>query len=275
MNKFPEIPGYTLISELSSGGIAKVYLAIQENLNRKVAIKILKPFFLKDADTAERFKREAKTAAVLTHSNIVQIYDTGEIDEYHYIVMEYMEESLRERLKREHQSKMDPKIALPIVKELIKALDYAHFRGVYHRDLKPENIMFRHDSTPVLVDFGIARLYDATTRLTESEVIIGTVYYMSPEQCNAETNIDGRSDTYSLGVVLFEMLTGKLPYKKKEGLISIIQQHIEAPVPRLPEDLSRYQPLIDKMMAKNKQNRISSAPEFAALLDEIENKSGG
>ncbi|HLP46505.1 MAG TPA: protein kinase, partial [Candidatus Kapabacteria bacterium] len=98
MNEFPEIPGYKLISVLSTGGIARVYLGIQQKLNRKVAVKILKPFFLKDADTAERFEREAKTAAMLTHSNIVQIYDTGVIGEYHYIVMEYLEESLRERL---------------------------------------------------------------------------------------------------------------------------------------------------------------------------------
>ncbi|HLP57631.1 MAG TPA: serine/threonine-protein kinase [Candidatus Deferrimicrobium sp.] len=269
MNEFPEIPGYKLISVLSTGGIARVYLGIQQKLNRKVAVKILKPFFLKDTDTAERFEREAKTAAMLTHSNIVQIYDTGVIGEYHYIVMEYLEESLRERLKREHQKKMNPEIALSIVEEIFKALDYAHFRGVYHRDLKPENIMFRHDSTPVLVDFGIARLYDASIRLTESDMIIGTIYYMSPEQCNAETDIDGRTDTYSLGVVLFEMISGKLPYKKGEGIISIIQKHIEDPVPKLPADLIHYQPLIDKMMAKDKKDRISSAPEFAALLNSI------
>ncbi len=268
MTELPDIPGYNIITVLSKGGIARVYLGIQEKLNRKVAIKILKPFFLKDTDTAERFKREAKTAAVLTHSNIVQIYDTGVIGEYHYIVMEYLEESLAERMERELDGKMKPNIALGIIEELIKALDYAHFRGVYHRDLKPENIMFRHDSTPVLVDFGIARVYDSTPRLTGSEVLIGTVYYMSPEQCMGEIDVDGRSDIYSLGVVLLEMLTGKLPYSGN-GIISILQQHINAPVPRLPEDLSRYQSLIDKMMAKDKKDRMSSAPEFASLLNSI------
>ncbi|MCX6580435.1 MAG: serine/threonine-protein kinase [Candidatus Aminicenantes bacterium] len=268
MTGLPDIPGYNIITLLSKGGIARVYLGIQEKLNRQVAIKILKPFFLKDSDTAERFKREAKTAAVLTHSNIVQIYDTGVIGEYHYIVMEYLEESLAERMERELDGKMKPGIALSIIEELIKALDYAHFRGVYHRDLKPENIMFRHDSTPVLVDFGIARVYDSAPRLTGSEVLLGTVYYMSPEQCRGEVDVDGRSDIYSLGVVLYEMLTGKLPYSGN-GIIAILKQHSEASVPRFPRDLSRYQPLIDKMMAKDKHDRISSAPEFASLLDSI------
>ncbi len=274
MNDHPDIPGYKILSELSRGGIARVYLGVQEKLNRKVAVKVLKPFYLKDKVTAERFKREAKTAAILTHSNIVQIYDTGETNEYHYIVMEYLEESLRERMKLAPDGKMNPEVALNIIEELIKALDYAHFRGVYHRDIKPENIMFRHDSTPVLVDFGIARVYDASLQMTGSDVIIGTVYYMSPEQCNAEKDVDGRSDIYSLGVVLYEMFTGVKPYNKG-GIVAILQQHIEKPIPRLPENLNHYQPLIDKMMAKDREKRLSSAPHFALLLDRIKKKNVG
>jgi len=270
MAGFPEIPGYRILSVISDGGIARVYLGLQEKLNRKVAIKVLNPFFLKEKDTAVRFKKEAKTAAMLSHSNIVHIYDTGEIDDYQYIVMEYLEESLRERLKLEPQGKMKPEIALPIVENIIKALDYAHFRGVYHRDIKPENIMFRQDSTPVLVDFGIAHVYDSSIQLTGSEVIMGTVYYMSPEQCNAQQIVDGRSDIYSLGVVLYEMLTGKKPYKGG-GLISILQQHIEKPIPRLTEDVHFYQPLINAMMAKDKTKRLSSGPQFALMLDKILN----
>jgi serine/threonine-protein kinase PpkA len=169
---------------------------------------------------------------------------------------------------------MNPDVALNIIEELIKALDYAHFRGVYHRDIKPENIMFRHDSTPVLVDFGIARVYDASLQMTGSDVIIGTVYYMSPEQCNAEKDVDGRSDIYSLGVVLYEMFTGVKPYNKG-GIVAILQQHIEKPVPRLPENLNHYQLLIDKMMAKDREKRLSSAPHFALVLDRIKKKSGG
>lgn len=274
MNGFPDIPGYRLLGVLSDGGIARVYLGIQEKLNRKVAVKVLNPFFLTDKDTAARFKKEAKTAAMLAHSNIVHIYDTGEIGDYQYIVMEYLEESLRERMKLEHQRKMKPEIALQIVENIIKALDYAHFRGVYHRDIKPENIMFRQDSTPVLVDFGIAHVYDSSVQLTGTEVIMGTVYYMSPEQCNASPEIDGRSDIYSLGVVLYEILTGTKPYKGG-GLISILQQHIEKPVPALPEDLAVYQPLINAMMAKDRTKRISSGPQFAMLLEKIKSDQGG
>ena len=268
MNGFPEIPGYRLLSVLNDGGIARVFLGIQEKLNRKVAIKILNPFFLTDKETASRFKKEAKTAAMLSHSNIVHIYDTGELGDYQYIVMEYLEESLRERMKREHQRQMDPEIALNIVENIIKALDYAHFRGVYHRDIKPENIMFRQDSTPVLVDFGIAHVYNSSVQLTGTEVIMGTVYYMSPEQCNASPEIDGRSDIYSLGVVLYEILTGTKPFKGG-GLISILQQHLEKPVPALPGNLAMYQPLINAMMAKDKTKRISSGPHFAMILDRI------
>ncbi|MCP5105496.1 MAG: serine/threonine protein kinase, partial [bacterium] len=235
-------------------------------------IKILNPFFLKDKDTSHRFKIEAKTAAGLTHSNIVQIYDTGEIDSYHYIIMEYLQESLRERMQLEHHRKMPAKIALDTVEEIIKALDYAHFKGVYHRDIKPENIMFRQDSTPVLVDFGIARVYDSSVQITGNDMIIGTLYYMSPEQCNAEPVIDGRADIYSLGVVLFEMLAGVKPYASK-GLVPLLHEHIEKPVPDLPKDVRQYQTLINKMMAKDKQYRLSSAPEFAQLLDKIKSKT--
>jgi serine/threonine protein kinase len=163
---------------------------------------------------------------------------------------------------------MKPEVALNIVEDIMKALDYAHFRGVYHRDIKPENIMFRQDSTPVLVDFGIAHVYDSSVRLTGSDTIMGTVYYMSPEQCNAQKNVDGRSDFYSLGVVLYEMLTGLKPYTGG-GLISILHQHVEKPIPKLPAELHHYQPLIDKMMAKNKVDRLASGPHFAMLRDRI------
>jgi len=265
---YPEIPGYRIINMLSDSGIARVHLGVQEKLNRKVAIKILNPFFLNDKDTAKRFLQEAKTAAMLNHSNIVHIYDSGQVGEYHYLVMEYLEDSLRERLQLEPQGSMKVETVLKIVEEIIKALDYAHFRGVYHRDIKPENIMFRQDSTPVLVDFGIAYIYNSSVRLTGSDTVMGTVYYMSPEQCNSMKDVDGRSDVYSLGVVLYEMLTGAKPYTGP-GLVSILQQHVNMPIPLLPSSLKALQPLIDKMMAKDKMQRLSTAPEFAQLLDQI------
>ncbi len=267
MADFPRIPGYKILTELGEGGVATVYLGIQERLNRKVAIKILKPLLLKDKVTALRFEREAKTAAMLSHSNIIQIFDIGKAGDYHYIVMEYLEESLKERMMRSPKGRMHPEMALDIVEEMMKALDYAHFRGVYHRDIKPENIMFRQDGTPVLVDFGIARVYDATDKLTKNGMIIGTVDYMSPEQCSSQ-EVDGRSDIYSLGVVFYEMLTGDTPYRGNSPL-TVALGHIDKPVPRLPQQWSRYQRLIDKMMAKDIEKRISSGPELVQVLDRI------
>lgn len=271
MTGYPEIPGFKIINILSEGGIARVHLGVQEKLNRKVAIKILKPYFLRDQVTSARFKTEAKIAAGLTHSNIVHIYDSGHIDEFHYIVMEYLEDTLKERLKREPLEKLPPSEALSITEDIMKALDYAHFRGVYHRDIKPENIMFRQDSEPVLVDFGIAYVYDSSVHLTGSDSIMGTAYYMSPEQCNSLKGLDGRSDVYSMGVVLYEMLTGVKPYYGG-GLIAILQKHVTLPVPRLPDELSHYQPLIDCMMAKDKNHRLSTAPEFSQLVRQIHHK---
>jgi len=268
MADFPGIPGYKIVSKLNTGGMATIYLGIQEKLNRKVAIKILQPFLLKTKDADVRFEQEAKTAAGLSHSNIIQIHDTGKIDDFHYIVMEYLEESLRDKMNLNPQGKMHPEIALDIIDNLMNALDYAHFRGVYHRDIKPENIMFKQDSTPVLVDFGIARVFDAYDEITGTGICVGTADYMSPEQCQFPETVDGRTDTYSLGVVLYEMLTGKKPYKGKSYL-SVVLKHIESPVPRLPYKLNRYQPLIDMMMAKDREKRISSGPEFNHLLDKI------
>jgi serine/threonine-protein kinase PpkA len=268
MAEFPEIPGYTIKSKLGEGGTAAVYLGFQKKLKRNVAIKILAPSLLKDEVTRKRFEREAETAANLRHSNIIQIFDTGIINNYYYIIMEYLEESLKDRIGRSPEGKIHPEIALDIVEALMGALDYAHFRGVYHRDIKPANIMFRQDDTPVLVDFGISQSLDPTERLTREGQSIGTTYYMSPEQCKAQKEMDSRSDIYSLGAVLYEMLTGKKPYESQLK-VSVALMHIEGPVPRLQEKLSRYQPLIDKMMAKHKNERLQSGAEFKQFIDKI------
>jgi serine/threonine protein kinase len=273
MEDFPEIPGYKIVSELGSGAVAIVYLGIQEKLQRKVAIKVMEETTLqKNKQVAKRFVREAKTAASLSHSNIIQIFDAGKEDRYYYIVMEFLEESLRERQMHSPRYKIIPDMALDIVGDIMRALDYAHLKGIYHRDIKPDNIMFRQDGTPVLLDFGIARIFDSSEELTKSKMSVGTTYYMSPEQCRAQKDLDGRSDVYSLGVVLFEMLTGEKPYKgETPGLIT--SQHLDKPVPELPEELSIYQPLIDKMMAKNRDKRISSRPELMQLIGEIPKRS--
>jgi serine/threonine protein kinase len=272
MAGYPEIPGYKILKVLGEGATAKVYLAIQEKLDRKVVIKILEPTLLKHKMTEKRFIIEAKTASKLHHSNIIQIIDYGKAGDNHYIVMEHLEESLENRLARMPQGKMPPEEAFDIVTAIIKALDFAHDKGVFHRDIKPDNIIFRQDGTPILVDFGIARVFDSPEQFTMSGQSLGTVYYMSPEQCRAHKGVDGRTDIYSLGAVLFEMLTGKKPYDG-DIKVSILLQHIEEPVPQLPRELSRYQPLIDHMMAKDKEKRISNGEQFKHLLDQVMNNA--
>lgn len=268
MTEFPEIPRYKISGKLGKGSIARVFLAIQDKLNRKLAIKVIESQLLKDKDIAARFDKETKTAASLSHANIVRILDTGKTNKYYYIVMEYLEDSLKDMMNRNPQLNMPPEIALDIVDNIMKALDYTHLMGIYHRDIKPENIMFRPDRTPVLVDFGLARAFDPPEPQTKSDHGIGAAYYLSPEQCLGHIAVDGRSDIYSLGVVLFEMLTGKKPYDG-ETWASIARQHIERPVPKLPEESSLYQPLLNKMMAKDRENRLSSRSEFTKILEEI------
>lgn len=262
----PQIQGYEIKKRLGKGGMAQVYLAAQENLDREVAIKILDPVFLKDEKLLKRFIYEAKTAAKLIHNNIVTIHDVGRSGDNHYIVMELLKESLRERLRG--GKKLSAAKALAIIKTIANALFYAHDKNIIHRDIKPDNIMFRPDETPVLVDFGIARALDLSTRLTMTGVRLGTPYYMSPEQCKGE-EVDGGSDIYSLGVVFFELLTGDVPYKS-DTPTGVIYRHTQAPLPQLPGKLKKYQPLIDKMMAKEKEKRIKNGQELVKIIESLQ-----
>ena len=277
MADLPEIPGYEILSRLGEGGMSTVYLGLQKKLNRKIAIKILEPSLLKKKKVEERFMKEAQIAANLHHSNIIQVFDTGKIENYHYTIMEYLEESLKDRMHQYPENKIPPKMALKITRKIMSALDYAHWQGVFHRDIKPDNIMFRQDSTPVLMDFGISLLFDIQDeddRLTKEGIIMGTIHYMSPEQCLNKKGIDGRSDIYSMGVVLYEMLTGKKPFEG-DSQLNIAFKHTKDPIPRLPKEISQYQPIIDGMMAKNRDDRISSGVQFMELLEKIETSPGG
>jgi serine/threonine protein kinase len=269
MKQTPQIPGYRIIKKIGQGGMADVYLGVQEALDRQVAIKVLDPLLLRDEQFAARFIKEARTAARLDHRNIITIHDVGMTQEgdihYYYIVMEHLAGSLNARLKK--QGPLSPPQALEIIKDIARALEYAHQQGFIHRDIKPDNIMFRFDGSVVLGDFGIARAMDATTQLTRTGMSIGTPHYMSPEQCRGE-KIDGRSDIYSLGVQLYEMLTGDVPYKA-ENTAGIIIKHIQEPIPRLPSHLGRFQPLIDSMMAKDRERRIKSGAELIDYIDTL------
>lgn len=268
MTKAIDIPGYKIKKELGAGGMAKVYLAVDTKLDRPVALKVLSPAFAENSRITKRFIKEAKTAAQLQHSNIVSIFDVGKQGTMNYFAMEYLQENLKDRIKQ--GGGLKPREALSIVKDVAKALSYAHKKGFVHRDIKPDNIMFRKDGAVVLVDFGIVKAVDETTKLTRTGMSVGTPQYMSPEQIKAR-KVDGRSDIYSLGIVLFELLTGKLPYQG-EDVVKLALQHTGSPIPKLPEKLKDFQPLIEKMLAKNPHERVRNTEGLIRLIDALDYK---
>ncbi|MCI0470344.1 MAG: TonB family protein [Candidatus Aminicenantes bacterium] len=245
--------------------MARVYLAYEKKLEREVALKVLLRSLTEEEEITKRFLKEAKTAGRLRHSNIVAIYDVGQTSGTYYFAMERLGDNLKERIGHKGQTPLPPVESLRITKQLAGALAYAHNEGFIHRDIKPENILFRKDGTPVLVDFGIARAIDSETKTSKTWMSLGTPYYMSPEQINGE-DLDNRTDIYSLGVVLYEMLTGEVPYDGA-NFISISMKHLQEPVPKLPQSINRYQPMIDKMMAKNRADRVQNGLEITTLID--------
>jgi serine/threonine protein kinase len=245
--------------------MADVYLGVQENLAREVAIKIMIPTLFRDEQFSARFIKEAQTAAQLAHPNIITIHDVGNTGDTYYIVMEYLPECLSARMKEKGVPAQEE--ALNIIMMIASALDYAHGKGFIHRDIKPDNIMFRNDGTVVLVDFGIARAMDSGTQLTRTGMSIGTPHYMSPEQCRGE-KIDGRSDIYSLGVVLYEILTGDVPYKA-ENTAGVMIKHIQDPIPHLPVEFAHLQPLFERLMCKDRDQRIQDGRELSGFIDAL------
>jgi len=267
MAAFPKIPGYRINRLLGQGGMSNVYLAHDGRLDRDVAIKVLFDSLAEDRRTTNRFLHEAKTAARLQHSNIIHIYNVGRYRRHYYMVMELLTGSLKDMLESSGSTALFPEPGLSILSEIALALDYAHQQGVIHRDIKPDNIMFRNDSTPILVDFGISRCIHSNTRLTRTGMSIGTPHYMSPEQIRGK-DVDGRSDLYSLGVVIFEMLTREVPYTASEA-IAVAMKHVREPVPRLPESMAAYNDLIQRLMAKDAKDRPSSGREVIRLIDDL------
>lgn len=264
----PGIPGYRLIKKVGEGEIAKVYLAKKKDDGLQAAIKILEPrLHKKNKEIAGRFLQEMETMRRLDHPNIVTIYGSGNIDTYYYLVMEYLQESLRDKIQAAKGKRFDPQ-DLNILKYIAAALKYAHERGIIHRDIKPTNIMFRPDNTPVLVDFGLAKLEHAVERLTETGITVGTPDYMSPEQIEG-LKLDGRADFYSLGVIFYEMLVGDVPYKAR-NYVALAVKHLKQRVPTLPRELRHYQPLLEKMMAKNREQRIADGAELIALIEQFQ-----
>jgi serine/threonine-protein kinase len=257
---------YEIKGELGRGGMATVFHAFDPRFKRDVAVKVLPREFLHDPTFRARFEREAQTIAGLEHPAIVPVYDFGEEAGQPFIVMRLMPGgALTDRLKA---GPLPLDEAARIFNILAPALDDAHAHGIIHRDLKPGNILFDSRNQPYLSDFGIAKLSEASAAFTGS-AIIGTPAYMSPEQAKGDRNLDGRSDLYALGAILFETLTGKLPYEADTPM-GIAIKHIVEPVPRIldtnPQLPTACETIIGRAMAKDRAERFNNAQEMAAML---------
>ena len=255
---------YRIIALLGRGGMADVYRAEDERLGREVALKAVPPEFARDPERIERFEREVRAAARLSHPNIVTVHDFGRGEGHHFYTMALMPGGDLKARIRANPEGMPPAEARAVTVAVARALDYAHQQGFVHRDVKPENILFWQDGTPQLTDFGIARAMSEGTRMTATGMSIGSPHYMSPEQARG-LEVDGRSDLYSLGVVLYEMLTGRLPFDARDTL-AVALSHLNDPVPELPPALAGWQPLLDRLLAKSPEERYASAGQLAEVL---------
>ncbi len=259
-----EIPGYVIEGEIGEGAMANVYLATQRSLERKVALKVMAAALAADPTFCERFLREGKTLARLSHPHTVTIHDIGNVGELYYMAMEYLPNgTLKERIA----AGLTPEQGVTLIRQIASALGYAHAQGLVHRDVKPANILFRADGTAVLSDFGIAKSLDDRTQFTQAGFAVGTPSYMSPEQARGQ-EIDGRADLYALGVVLYEILVGELPYRGTDALSTALA-HLTEPLPELPVHHGRYQEVLRKLLAKDPAERYPDADALVLALDNL------
>ena len=257
---------YKLLDMIGGGGMSNVYLAHDMILDRDVAIKVLRYDFNNEEELRRRFQREALSATSLTHPNIVSIYDVGEDDDIHYIVMEYVKgETLKQYIQR--NAPISPLKSVAIMEQLTSAIANAHNNHIIHRDIKPQNILLDEEGKVKITDFGIAMALSATS-YTQTNSVLGTVHYLSPEQARGGTATN-RTDIYALGIVLFELLTGQLPFSG-ESAISIALKHLQtetpsirAIIPSIPQSLEN---VVLKATAKNPNDRYQSAEEMEADL---------
>src|SRR5258707_587829 len=257
---------YEIIEEIGRGGMATVYRAYQPNVDRFVAVKVIHRSVSLDSKSLDRFTREARLVAKLEHPHILPVYDYNGLSDPPYIVMRYLPTgTLKDILERAQLP--FPEVGY-LMSQIGSALDYAHRQGVVHRDIKPSNIMVDADGNAFLTDFGIARIVEGAEGLTASGMAIGTPGYMAPEQ-GLGTAIDGRADIYALGVMIYEMLVGRVPYSA-ETPMAVILKHINDPVPEpsfanpnLPPGVDR---VIQRSMAKKPEDRYATANELARAL---------
>jgi tRNA A-37 threonylcarbamoyl transferase component Bud32 len=262
----PQIAGYRLVKTIAESAASAVYLARNDDLAQPVALKVhaLKGRYEVTEADRQRFVRECQILSALNHRSVADVLDYGITDDYLYLALEYFPcGSLRDRLKNP-VSEAD---AVHYARQIGEALQVLHAAHVVHRDLKPSNLMLTDDNRLILIDFGSASMRLAASDLSRSDLLTGTPYYVCPEQIDGR-DPDGRGDLYSLGIVLYEMLVGSLPYAGS-NLIAIFAAHRAAPVPRLPQRVLRYQPIIDRLLAKEPDDRYPSAALFLEDLSAV------
>ena len=259
---------YRVLGRLGVGGMATVYLAEDSSLGRKVALKVMAERYAEDGEFVERFRREAQAAARLNHPNIIAVYDRGEADGRPYIAMEYLQgRTLKQVIQKE--GPLSPERAIAVAMQVLAGLRYAHEHGVVHRDVKPHNVLVGDDGRIKVTDFGIAHAGDP--QMTEVGSIVGTAQYLSPEQARGRS-VGPQTDIYSLGVVVYEMLAGRVPFEG-DSSVAIAMQHVSDDPPPLrslaplvPESLAM---VVGHAMLKDPAQRYGSADEFAADLDRV------
>lgn len=256
--------GYRYVRLIGQGSSSRVYLAERTTDGTTLVLKIIDASSLQDHQTVLRFIREAEIVSSLNSPYVVRFYDYGLTQTYGYIAMEFFTRGdLKQRIERGVR-KSD---ALNYMRHVALGLEAIHARGIVHRDLKPGNIMFRADDSLALADFGISRQLNQTSDLTNHGSVLGTPNYLSPEQAMGQL-VDPRTDLYSAGIMLFEMLAGRKPFRA-ESPSALVYQHVHAPTPRLPDTAARFQPLVDSLLAKQPKDRLPSAGHLVAALDDL------
>lgn len=264
--QFPSIPGYRFIQPIAVSPHAAVYVAHSNELDQDVAVKVLRTAAGKELspEQVQRFQRERELLMRIRHPSVVDIYDWGQNEDFHYIVTEYFAAgSLELRIR----NLMNVRDSIDMFLQIAGALVAIHRAGLCHRDLKPANVMLRTNGSVVLIDFGLATTTDST-QLTRGGEVHGSPYYISPEQVDGTSSGDQRSDLYSLGVILYEMLTGVRPFQGKT-VYEIISAHKNAPLPQLTGALEKFQPLIHKLLIKDPNLRLQNASDALAILAKL------